>query len=126
MIAAIYIRKSREDKNKPSHRLSVQREQLPAHARAQGWQVEVYDDGDASAARGKTAPIAVRQLINRLSSAGFAAIPWTVRQRCAACRPFCPDAKLLWQCQLHPPGHAAKHFQFGGPGTQASQLLAGV
>lgn len=54
MTAAVYIRKSREDKNKPSHRLTVQREQLPAHARAQGWQVQVYDDGHASAANGKT------------------------------------------------------------------------
>ncbi|APG24066.1 recombinase family protein [Syntrophotalea acetylenica] len=53
MIAAVYIRKSREDKNKPSHRLTVQREQLPAYALAQGWQVEIYDDGHASAARGK-------------------------------------------------------------------------
>lgn len=50
---AIYIRKSREEANKPSHRLTVQREQLPAHAHAQGWSVEIYDDGHASAARGK-------------------------------------------------------------------------
>lgn len=52
--AAIYIRKSREDKNKPAHRLTVQREQLPAHAMAQGWTPVIYDDGHASAARGKT------------------------------------------------------------------------
>lgn len=51
---AIYIRKSREEKDKPSHRLQVQREQLPAHAKAQGWQFEIYDDGHASAAQGKT------------------------------------------------------------------------
>ena len=51
---AIYIRKSREEAGKPSHRLTVQREQLPAHARAQGWHVSIYDDGHASAARGKT------------------------------------------------------------------------
>lgn len=50
---AIYIRKSREEKDKPSHRLTVQREQLPAYALAQGWQIETYDDGHASAARGK-------------------------------------------------------------------------
>ncbi len=50
---AVYIRKSREDKDKLSHRLTVQREQLPAHAQAQGWQTEIYDDGHASAARGK-------------------------------------------------------------------------
>lgn len=51
--AAIYIRKSREDKDKPSHRLTVQREQLPAYATSQGWAYEIYDDGHASAARGK-------------------------------------------------------------------------
>ncbi|MHC1697731.1 MAG: recombinase family protein [Geobacteraceae bacterium] len=54
MIAAIYIRKSRKDGDKPAHRLTVQREQLPAYARSQGWQIEIYDDGHASAARGKT------------------------------------------------------------------------
>lgn len=48
---AIYIRKSRDDG--PSHRLTVQREQLPAHARSHGWAVSIYDDGHASAARGK-------------------------------------------------------------------------
>ena len=53
MNAAIYIRKSREERDKPSHRLTVQREQLPAHALAQGWQPHIYDDGHASAARGK-------------------------------------------------------------------------
>jgi len=53
-IAAIYIRKSREDASKLAHRLTAQREQLPAHARAQGWQPEIYDDGHASAAKGKT------------------------------------------------------------------------
>lgn len=50
---AVYIRKSREEKDKPSHRLAVQRHQLPAHAKAMGWKVEIYDDGHASAARGK-------------------------------------------------------------------------
>lgn len=54
MICAIYIRKSRKDGDKPAHRLTVQREQLPAYATVQGWQLEVYDDGHASAARGKT------------------------------------------------------------------------
>ncbi len=52
--AAIYIRKSREDASKLAHRLTAQREQLPTHARAQGWQPEIYDDGHASAAKGKT------------------------------------------------------------------------
>ncbi|RQW89929.1 MAG: recombinase family protein [Geobacter sp.] len=54
MTAAIYIRKSRKDGDKPGQRLTVQREQLPAYARSQGWQIEIYDDGHASAARGKT------------------------------------------------------------------------
>ena len=54
MLTAIYIRKSRKDGDKPAHRLTVQREQLPAYAQAQGWQIEIYDDGHASAARGKT------------------------------------------------------------------------
>src|SRR6185369_4013272 len=50
---AIYIRKSREEKDKPSQRLTVQREQLPAYAALQGWQSLIYDDGHASAAQGK-------------------------------------------------------------------------
>ncbi len=54
MTAAIYIRKSRKDGDKPAHRLTVQREQLPAYAQAQGWKYQIYDDGHASAARGKT------------------------------------------------------------------------
>jgi len=53
MNCAIYIRKSREERDKPSHRLTVQRQQLPEHARAQGWKPHLYDDGHASAARGK-------------------------------------------------------------------------
>ncbi|MEA3545743.1 MAG: recombinase family protein, partial [Thermodesulfobacteriota bacterium] len=60
MNAAIYIRKSREDKSKPSHRLTVQRQQLPAYAQSQGWTPTVYDDGHASAARGKTEDLAQR------------------------------------------------------------------
>ena len=52
--AAIYIRKSREDKDKPSQRLNVQREQLPAYAASKGWDISIYDDGHASAAQGKT------------------------------------------------------------------------
>lgn len=51
--AAVYIRKSREDKTKPGYRLSLQRRQLPAHAGSQGWHAAIYDDGHASAARGK-------------------------------------------------------------------------
>ena len=60
MSCAIYIRKSREEKGKPSHRLTVQREQLPAYAAAQGWTFTIYDDGHASAARGKTADLKER------------------------------------------------------------------
>jgi len=47
---AIYVRKSRKDRNKEAHRLAVQREQLPAHALAQGWHHTAYDDGFASGA----------------------------------------------------------------------------
>ena len=65
MTAAIYIRKSREDKNKPAHRLTVQRQQLPDYAMAQGWTPIVYDDGHASAARGKTEDLEER---NRLEA----------------------------------------------------------
>ncbi len=61
MNAAIYIRKSREDKTKPAHRLTVQRQQLPAYARAQGWTPIIYDDGHASAARGKTEDLEQRR-----------------------------------------------------------------
>lgn len=51
---AIYIRKSREEKDKLSQRLTVQREQLPIYAATQGWSSLIYDDGHASAALGKT------------------------------------------------------------------------
>ncbi len=68
--AAIYIRKSHEDRDKPSHRLTVQREQLPAHARAQGWAVQVYDDGHASAARGKPENLKERTFLERDICAG--------------------------------------------------------
>ncbi len=68
--AAIYIRKSREDRDKPSHRLTVQRQQLPEHARAQGWAVEVYDDGHASAARGKTEDLPQRRRLEADVRAG--------------------------------------------------------
>ncbi len=57
---AIYIRKSREDKTKPAHRLNIQRKQLPEYAKAQGWNPVIYDDGHASAARGKTADLEQR------------------------------------------------------------------
>ncbi len=43
--AGIYIRKSRQDKGQEAYRLELQRTKLPAHARAQGWIVEIYDDG---------------------------------------------------------------------------------
>lgn len=65
MHAAIYIRKSRADKDKPSHRLTVQRETLPAYARSQGWTCELYDDGHASAARGKTDHLQERARLER-------------------------------------------------------------
>lgn len=65
MNCAIYIRKSREDKNKPSHRLTLQREQLPQHAINQGWTPHIYDEGHASAAKGKAENLVERtRLIN--------------------------------------------------------------
>jgi DNA invertase Pin-like site-specific DNA recombinase len=67
---AIYIRKSREDKDRQSHRLTVQREQLPAHALAQGWTPLIYDDGHASAARGKTADLLQRARLEADINAG--------------------------------------------------------
>lgn len=70
MTAAIYIRKSRKDGDKPAHRLTVQREQLPAYALAQGWRYEVYDDGHASAARGKTEDLQERARLEADISAG--------------------------------------------------------
>lgn len=70
MTAAIYIRKSREDKDKPAHRLTVQREQLPAYAAAQGWKFEIYDDGHASAARGKIENLQERNRLERDIRAG--------------------------------------------------------
>lgn len=70
MTAAIYIRKSREDKTKPAHRLTAQRQQLPAHARAQGWTPIVYDDGYASAARGKTEDLTERSRLESDVRAG--------------------------------------------------------
>jgi len=67
---AIYIRKSREDKDKPSQRLTVQREQLPAHAKAQGWQCAIYDDGHASAAKGKVEDLQQRARLENDIRAG--------------------------------------------------------
>ncbi|WP_020675315.1 recombinase family protein [Geopsychrobacter electrodiphilus] len=70
MNAAIYIRKSREDKDKDSHRLTVQREQLPAYAIAQGWKPHIYDDGHASAARGKAEDLKQRARLEADINAG--------------------------------------------------------
>jgi DNA invertase Pin-like site-specific DNA recombinase len=70
MKAAIYIRKSRKDKDKPSHRLEVQREQLPSCARSHGWEFEIYDDGHASAARGKIEDLKQRGRLERDIRAG--------------------------------------------------------
>lgn len=39
--AAIYIRKSRKDKDKFRYHLALQREQLPAYALSQGWRAEM-------------------------------------------------------------------------------------
>lgn len=60
MIAAVYIRKSREEKDKPAYRLDVQRRELPEAARRSGWEPVIYDDGYASAAKGKVANLPER------------------------------------------------------------------
>jgi len=67
---AIYIRKSREERDKPSHRLTVQREQLPAYAISQGWKTVIYDDGHASAARGKAEQLPERSRLEADIRAG--------------------------------------------------------
>ena len=78
MNCAIYIRKSREEKDKPSHRLTVQREQLPVYAAAQGWTYEVYDDGHASAARGKTEDLKERGRLEADIRAGKVGVILTI------------------------------------------------
>jgi DNA invertase Pin-like site-specific DNA recombinase len=78
MTAAIYIRKSRKDGDKPAHRLTVQREQLPTYAHSQGWQYEVYDDGHASAARGKTEDLQERARLEADIRAGKVNIILTI------------------------------------------------
>jgi len=69
-LCGIYIRKSREERDKDSHRLTVQREMLPEYARAQGWEVAIYDDGHASAARGKAEDLVERGRLERDIRAG--------------------------------------------------------
>jgi site-specific DNA recombinase len=78
MNCAIYIRKSREEKDKHSHRLTVQREQLPAYAITQGWACGIYDDGHASAARGKTEDLKERSRLEADIRAGKIGIILTI------------------------------------------------
>ena len=75
---AIYIRKSREEKDKPAQRLTVQREQLPAYAITRGWSIEIYDDGHASAAQGKTEHLKERARLESDISAGKVNIILTI------------------------------------------------
>ncbi len=70
MKCAIYIRKSRENDSKPGYRLTVQREQLPAFAKQQGWSSIIYDDGHASAARGKVEQLPERSKLETDIRAG--------------------------------------------------------
>jgi site-specific DNA recombinase len=51
MRAAIYIRKSREDKSKNACRLQAQKTELPKYAQAQGWSYTIYDEDYASASK---------------------------------------------------------------------------
>jgi DNA invertase Pin-like site-specific DNA recombinase len=68
---AIYIRKSREERDRPGYRLEAQRAQLPEHAEAQGWDATVYDDGYASAARGKVEDLKERARLEADIRAGL-------------------------------------------------------
>lgn len=70
-IVAIYIRKSRKDKDKKGYRLEVQREDLPAHARSQGWHnIVIYDEGFASAGKGKASKLKERARLEQDILAG--------------------------------------------------------
>lgn len=82
MTCAIYIRKSRDEAGKDNHRLTVQRQQLPAHAKAQGWQPIIYDDGHASAARGKTESLPERARLEADIRAGRIDIILTIELSC--------------------------------------------
>jgi len=113
---AIYIRKSRKDKDKPSHRLTVQREQLPVYAAAQGWQITLYDDGHASAARGKADQLPQRKSLEADIRAGRVDIILTIElsrlsrddtnQDFAAWLALCKDhrVKLATPGQIIDPG----------------------
>lgn len=68
MRCGIYIRKSRKD-DKPGYRLQAQRDDLPKYAVSQGWKFKIYDDGHASAARGKADSLEQRsELINDIQA----------------------------------------------------------
>lgn len=68
MRCGIYIRKSRKD-DKPGYRLQAQRDDLPKYAVSKGWKFKIYDDGHASAARGKADSLEQRsELINDIQA----------------------------------------------------------
>jgi len=77
-ICAIYIRKSRKDKDKRSARLEAQREELPAYASSMGWNYEVYDEGYRSAARGKIAGLVERARMEADIRAGKIGVVLTI------------------------------------------------
>lgn len=68
-VVGIYIRKSRES-SEEAHRLEYQRSFLPQHAKSNGWTYEVYDEGFASAAKGKTGRLQERARLERDIRAG--------------------------------------------------------
>lgn len=70
MRCGIYIRKSRKD-DKPAYRLQAQRDDLPKHAVSKGWKYKIYDDGHASAARGKADSLEQRSELIRDIKAGL-------------------------------------------------------
>lgn len=65
MNAGIYSRKSRKDEGKASYRLQVQKKELPAFARQQGWEFTIYDEDHASASKGNLANLKERNRLER-------------------------------------------------------------
>ena len=65
MMCAIYIRRSKKDKNNPGYRLEYQRQTLPQYAHSQGWDYEVFDEGMASAANIQNL-VQLKRIISRI------------------------------------------------------------
>jgi site-specific DNA recombinase len=70
MRSAVYVRKSRKDHGKANYRLDFQRQDLPLHAASKNWQVEIYDDGHASAAKDELCKLSARNRLEQDIRAG--------------------------------------------------------